>query len=76
MGGSSYIPSWSREQHNSSLGNYNLYDSRSSRKQINSQSRKINELNGTIEDQKVILKRLDYRNHGFIEIVISKVIVL
>lgn len=30
----------------------------------------------SIEDQKVILKRLDYRNHGFIEIVINKVIVL
>lgn len=55
MGGSSYIPSWSREQHNSSLGSYNLYDSRSSRKQINSQSRKINELNGTIEDQKATI---------------------
>ena len=81
MGGSSYIPSWSREQHSSSLGSYSLYDSRSSRKQIsketksekttdniednkeisklkdtiNSQSRKINELNGTIEDQKATI---------------------
>ena len=59
MGGSSYIPSWSREQHNSSLGNYNLYDSRSSRKQINSQSRKINELNGTIEEQKVTINKMN-----------------
>ena len=59
MGGSSYIPSWSREQHNSSLGSYNLYDSRSSRKQINSQSRKINELNGTIEEQKVTINKMN-----------------